>query len=94
MKKWQQNLVDDIMDNFDFAKVEEVMNFLKWKWANEDGRLSIPDKGEIKAEARRLLAIAIKEKTWVEAGGFRAEYTPKYKDLSLRFVIAEWDAQE
>jgi hypothetical protein len=26
------NLVDEIMDTFDFEKVQRVMNFLNWNW--------------------------------------------------------------
>lgn len=43
----------DIIINFDFEKVKNVMEFLGWTWAKLQA--NVPDKSEIQDEAYRLL---------------------------------------
>ena len=91
----QQDALDNIMDSFDFDKVHKVMVFLNWKWANGNGGLEVPEKYELRSEARRLLKMAIEEKTTVSTGGFIAEYTEKEKSgwMDLKFVVSKWDEE-
>ena len=89
----QQDALDNIMDNFDFDQVHKVMVFLNWKWANSNGSLGVPEKYELRSEARRLLKMAIEEKTTVSTGGFLAEYREGELDgwMDLKFVVSDWD---
>ena len=89
----QQDALDNIMDNFDFDQVHKVMVFLNWKWANSNGGLGVPEKYELRGEARRLLKMAIEEKTTVSTGGFIAEYREGEVDgwMDLKFVVSDWD---
>jgi hypothetical protein len=87
MTEKEQELIDEIMDYFDFDKVAKVMTFLEWKWVSaEDG---IPSVGEIRQSARRLLKDAIKNKTTFGTGGLRATYDDGY--LQLEFILEEMD---
>lgn len=47
-----QDKIDDIMDNFDFNKVETVMKATNWTWASTHG---VPVKHELRKQARELL---------------------------------------
>jgi hypothetical protein len=93
MTQKQQDALDNIMDNFDFDQVHKVMVFLNWKWANGNGSLGVPEKYELRGEARRLLKMAIEEKTTVSTGGFIAEYRESEVDgwMDLKFVVSDWD---
>jgi len=91
----QQDALDNIMDSFDFDKVHKVMVFLNWKWANGNGGLEVPEKYELRSEARRLLKMAIEEKTTVSTGGFLAEYIEDEEGgwMDLKFVVSKWDEE-
>ncbi len=87
--------INEVMENFDFERVENVMDCLKWKWGVE-GR--VPDIYEIRRFARQLLADACiglsnlieDKKLSLSSGGFTAT---AYRDgsLSLSFVVEEYD---
>jgi hypothetical protein len=47
-------MIDDIIENFDFNRVETVMEFLGWKWIG-DNKLEHVTVDMLKKEARRLL---------------------------------------
>ena len=85
--------INEVMDNFDFERVEKVMNCLEWSWGighNEH----VPDIYEIKRFARQLLADTIigfshlidDKSLSLSTGGFVAT---SYRDgsLSLSFVV-------
>jgi hypothetical protein len=48
-------MIDDIMDEFNFAKVQSAMYHLDWKWAG----VGIPTIDDLRNEAERLLGGAI-----------------------------------
>lgn len=68
----QRAKVQDIMEDFDFQKVHDVMEQLDWKWAMSKN--GVPTIDEMKHEAKRLLIDACVERTCVSTGGFRAVY--------------------
>ena len=47
--------IDEIMNEFNFAKVHEVMQKTKWVWGPLNGKIKTPAIKDIKAEARRLM---------------------------------------
>jgi hypothetical protein len=68
-KEVLNNQMDEIMDSFDFDKVNKMMCAVNWKWATtEDG---VPSKYELRKEARRLMRCAINGEDCA-TGGFRA----------------------
>ena len=101
-------MIDDIMDEFDFNRVETVMEFLDWKWAGDNG-LERVTVNMLKKEARRLLRGAAdarlgayKNTHWEQGiihscGGLQAmafcdEDQTKIVSLDLKFILTEWDA--
>lgn len=41
--KTQQEWIDEVMDEFDYDKVQKVMEFLNWTWMTIDGTLTVSD---------------------------------------------------
>ena len=98
------DMIKDIMDEFDFDKVERVMESLNWKWRGET-----PTLYDLREEALRLLRGAAKSRLGnfknehhdvaiINAcGGFEAkaycdENKTKITGLDLEFVITSWDS--
>jgi hypothetical protein len=98
-------MIDDIMDEFNFAKVQNAMDYLGWKWVGEYVTMEM-----LRNEAERLLRGAAKmrlgeykSEPWYEpiqysTGGFEAiawcnESKTKITTLELKFVLAEWDSE-
>ena len=80
--------VDDIMDNFDFARVRKAMEATHWAGAKVP-----PEEWELRTRARQLLVTCLKDDLDCTAtGGFRVvRDTPD--TLWLGFVVADWDAE-
>jgi hypothetical protein len=85
-----------IFERFDFEKVQRVMEFLNWTWANEGG---VPSIASLKTTARDLLEDCVidfegqgrpKSGTSFSTGGFEAyiEYHERGKPrLHLLFYV-------
>jgi len=95
MKK--EDLINEVMDEFDYDKVQRVMEFIDWKWASVDGVLSV---GDLKRKSRILLSDCVngatlhKQDVIISTGGFKAEATwdnesNKIYNITLRFVLEE-----
>ena len=99
-------MIDDIMDNFEFDKVQTAMEALDWQWAGK----GIPSIDELKETAVYLLKGASRlrlgeylDSYWEEGiinstGGFQATaYCDKNKTkitaLDLKFVLEHWDSE-
>jgi hypothetical protein len=97
-------MIEDILNEFDFDKVERAMEALNWKWRGET-----PTLYDLREEALRLLRGAAKSRLgdfkdthWEIAiinacGGFEAraycnEDKTKITGLDLAFVITSWDS--
>lgn len=106
--KSKQEMIDDIMDNFDFNKVAKCMKALNWKWHDVDGSVNVPEEHHIRKEARKLMN-SVKDvchhRTFITGtGGFYVQcwynqhpsaYSTdkgKLESMELTFVLAEWDA--
>ena len=90
-----ENLLDEIMDNFDFEKVAKVMETLNWTWLGAD---TSPTVEELQNMAGNLLwDVCNADYDVVSAGGFEASKDfsdPDDPYVALRFVVEEWDAGE
>ena len=99
-------MIDDIVDNFDFIKVQTVMEALNWQWAGK----GVPSIKQLKETAVYLLKGAAEsrlgdylESHWEQGiinstGGFQAtafcdEAKTKVVALDLKFVLADWDSE-
>lgn len=93
-------LVDKILDEFDFEKVKKTMDALEWVYYDSpDETVSI---GELRRMARKLLDDVYDKPPSPEyaigCGGFEAfrymSVGDPTKYLSLKFVVTEWSADE
>lgn len=88
-----QEMIDEIMDCFDFAKVEKVMGLMKWRWAENP---LPPTEPELRKMARGLLISSMKDKAECRCGGFsvrvsRGDCGGVYA-LELSFELTAWSA--
>ena len=98
-------MIDEIMDEFNFARVQSVMDYLNWKWVGEYVTLEM-----LRDEAERLLHEAAelrlgkyKDEHWEQGiicatGGFQAmafcnEDKTKITALELQFQLEGWSAE-
>lgn len=94
----KQELIDGVMDNFDFGKVAKTMKALGWVWATTD--FHVPEESDIRKHSRELLnrvydgAIRTEDDYTVARGGFEATYALDHKMLSLKFIVSSWEAGE
>jgi hypothetical protein len=99
-------MIDDIMKEFNFAKVYKAMIALNWKWL--DAKEGIPNLDELRKEAEYLLKRAaelrlgsLNDEHWelgiiCSTGGLQAtaycdEDKTKITSLDLKFIVTEWD---
>jgi hypothetical protein len=84
--------VEEILVEFDFGKVYRVMHFLNWHWY--DSHLPyIPDFHQLSVHAQKLLEeVSEYSSCRIACGGFLAEN--REGRLSLKFVVANWNAGE
>ena len=105
-KQTQQEMIDGIIDNFDFNRVMTVMDALHWRWI---GKNDTPTKQELIDSASERLHSAIEQVLspnntehrdigWISSsGGFQAEAWKTKKGnlakLKLQFIVSEWDEE-
>jgi hypothetical protein len=99
-------MINEILDEFNFAKVHKTMVALDWKWL--DNKERIPNLDELRKEAEYLLKRAaelrlgtLSDEHWEVGiacctGGFQAkaycdEDKTKITALDLKFIVTEWD---
>ena len=94
------DLIMDCLDEFDFERVQRVMTFLDWKYADSK---EVPDTQTLRKKARKYLIEAAKEalqkncEFTCSTGGFRYEaklYPDNFVWLRMSFTIEEWDNAE
>lgn len=88
----QQQLIDEILDQFDFEKVKKVMDALNWTWAMGT-KAHVPDTPELRKKAREMLWGLVRSRRQsrrIKAGGLVVE---KDDDgtLELRFEVTAWN---
>ena len=98
-RKKLEEALDEIMDNFDFEKVANIMNYLGWKWASVDTEDNIPTEDDIREHAAKLLWDVCNdpENNIHATGGFEAEKDfsdPNKPFVSLRFILESYDGGE
>ena len=90
----EEQIIDDILDEFDFTKVLNVMEHLEWKWGGISGPPEVPSLGQLRKCARSLMKNCLGHETYITAtGGFHVQKEtfdglPFY---SLKFVVTEWN---
>lgn len=85
-KAWKE-----ILDNFNWKRVRDMMLLLKWEWgAGEDA--FIPSIRQLKETAYQLCKEAWVEDSMCATGGFQARKTAY--GIALEFVLEDWEAAE
>lgn len=103
IKKSEQELIDSILENFNFKKCEKVMKYLNWTWVTDN---KVPTIEQLKEAALDRINSAIEglrnEKRWsylepymCSSGGL-CVYVWKDRygnicDIKMEFVLTEWD---
>ena len=97
------DLILDCLDEFDFERVHEVMNFLDWKWADCS---EVPDVLALRRNCRtylqEVIRCALERKDSggeyiMASGGFRYEaklYPDDFLWIRMSFTIEDWDNAE
>ena len=91
MRTREDEIIEDILDEFDFGKVQRVMEHLNWTWHDSDG---VPTLVQLRKQARFLMKECIGHEEYTTAtGGFWVqkrtfEGLPYYR---LIFAVTEWD---
>jgi hypothetical protein len=86
--------IDEVMDWFDFAKVEKTMELLEWGWGTD---MKVPCQGEIRESARKTMKQAARFGS-SHSGGFSARVIESkdedgpWLSVNLDFVVANWCA--
>ena len=57
-----EKMVDEILDEFNFARVYKAMEAVDWKWATVNGGKSTPNIDDLRETAERLLRGAAKSR--------------------------------
>ena len=94
--------IDKVLDNFDFERVEKVMQTLNWTWGIGPAA-EVPDVARLKMQARKLLQECIEDRPidkeeidWSSStGGFVAKsitYDGEDFRMSLSFELTSYDA--
>ena len=101
-------MIDEIMDEFNFARVHKAMVALDWKWASS--KSYIPSMDDLRETAESLLRGAAESRLgdykgehWElgiinGTGGFQAtaycdEDKTKIIALDLSFIVTSWDTE-
>lgn len=85
--------LEEMLDNFNFHKVCDIMEYLDWKWGGK-----VPTIVEMKETVRSIVGTAIgeatfhKEATMVATGGFMVRYDPSDDVLWIGFVPEDQDS--
>lgn len=101
-----EQMMDSIMQNFEFERVSCVMEALDWRWGVTQG-FEVPSQEKIKEFAYKLLkdaATQIQKENispnspfCLSSGGFKATAFKSKKgnvsNLRLDFIISEWEEE-
>jgi len=97
-------MINDIIEEFNFGKVQLAMEYLCWKWRGEDVTIDMLKETaiELLRDAAESRLNYFKDSHWelgitCGTGGLQAtahcdEDKTKITGLDLKFVLTEWDA--
>jgi hypothetical protein len=93
--------IDDLIENFNFERVHNVMTHINWGWVvpTSPQKIKVPTIARLKAHARHLLysTIDCAEGGIVGSGGLEARYWPPSEEdpspqFRLQFVLTQIDS--
>lgn len=85
-----KELINEVLDEFDFEKVHKAMKTLNWGWMRSNGK--VPSIGQLVLCAQELLEDVSKMEVGysIGTGGFKAAKVDSYDDgvgLELEFIL-------
>lgn len=87
--KSNQEIIDEIMDEFDFERVRAVMTAVDWTWGTDPGE--VPTISELRKTARYLIGRLFDGVRVCSTGGLVAR---KYDGVaSLHFEVTEYEVE-
>lgn len=94
----RQDMINEVMDKFNFERVHLAMKALNWEWIDlNTNQMSVPSITQLRKAARKLLNKATSHHC-VGSGGFEAKYYPPVDDdpeyFTLKFVLHEADSYD
>lgn len=87
------DLIEPVLDTFDFEKVRKAMELLDWTWLDSRHKWSVPTVEQLRNKARNLLICVIKADSDLvcSTGGLEAEKivdeNPMDCGLTLKFIL-------
>lgn len=97
-----QQLVDEVMDFFNFSKVHKTMKLLEWRVLTKEGMM-VPDETDLRRDARQMIYDLINtvenskdDDVWYShCGPFKVRISKdegEINSITLDFVVTEWEA--
>ena len=93
VKKTKHELIEEILESFDFEKTHSTMKLLNWTWRDE----GVPSVRSIKESAVRLLSDCYDSaqkndcEYRIATGGLETYCSQELDYMTLKFVLTEWD---
>jgi len=106
INKKEQELIDEVIQNFDFYKCQLMMEYIGWRWLTHNG-YRVPTKYDLIESAKDRINSSIEgikeagrmglnEPYTSSSGGLKATvYKNRYDQITfirLEFIFTEWDA--
>jgi len=107
INKKEQELVDEVMENFDFVRCHQTMRLLDWRWAIPNNQ--VPTIERLKTSAMNRIEGAIesaKESKNKNHNNYYFQYSGGLKatvwknrygqitNIQLEFILSDWHAGE
>ncbi len=108
INKREQELINEVFENFDFNEVHKVMKLMNWKWVSYD-TYKVPSLEKIKKSAQTRIENAIEVakqnkykhrevEYFSSSGGIKASVWKniygQITNIQLQFILSEWQAGE
>lgn len=91
-------IIDDILDNFNFEKVVKVMNYLDWVWYQTNGEpVTVADARKMArwllTDAMAKVVVNTDDRCFMGCGGFRAE-VETYADDPKKYARLAFELED
>ena len=98
-----QELIDEVVAQFDYQKVHKVMTDLNWTWYNSQTETKVPSIGELVLKSLNLMSEAANKVAYdtsnnravISTGCFKAtaiRHDGGFITIDLEFVLTAWSA--
>ena len=84
-------IINEILDEFDFEKVHRTMKVLEWTWYGSDG---VPSIGDLRRQARELLQELLRNDRY-HLTGTGGLFAYRMADtVGLRFEVTSYEVEK